>query len=82
MDIMADIVEDLRFYAEMKLTPIKIELGPCAYGEVLKQSMAHLRPGNPPCFTLFGISVEAIQTNNGWARGYKFKETSACIYTL
>ena len=82
MDIMADIVEDLRFYAEIKLTPIKIELGPSAYTEALRQSMAHLRPGNPPCFTLFGIPVEAIQTSNGWARGYRFRETSASVYTV
>ena len=80
MDILQEIIEDLRFYAEINMTPVKIELGPSAYAQVLKQSMAHLRPGNEPCFTLFGIPAEQVQTSNGWARGYKFKEISASVY--
>jgi hypothetical protein len=82
MDIMSEILEDLRFYAKMNLTPVKIELGPLAYAELFRQSMAHLKPGNPLCFTLFGIPVEQIQADNGWARGYRFGETNASIYTI
>lgn len=79
MDLMSDIVDDLRFYAEMEMTPIMIELAPAAYAEVLKQSMALLRPGNPPCFTLFGIPVTAIQSSNSWARCYRFNDTNPSV---
>ena len=73
MSVIQDIIEDLRFYEQMNLTPISIELGQLAYKEVC---MANLVLSDPGSKMLLGIPLKVISTANGWARGYRFKEAT------
>jgi hypothetical protein len=79
MSVIQDVIEDLKFYEQMNLTPISIELGPLAYKEVC---MAHLVLSDHESKMLLGIPLKVINTTNGWARGYRFKETSASAYNV
>jgi hypothetical protein len=79
MSVIQDVIEDLRFYEQMNLTPISIELGPLAYKEVC---MAHLVLSDSESKMLLGIPLKVVSTVNGWARGYRFKETSASVYSI
>lgn len=79
MSVIQDVIEDLRFYEQMNLTPVSIELGPLACKEVC---MAHLVLSDSESKMLLGIPLKVVNTANGWARGYKFKETSTSVYTI
>lgn len=79
MEIIQEIIEDLKFYSKMNLAPSSIELGPLAYREVCLACLVLRESGVEK---LLGIPLKAIDTTNGWARGYKFKESNVSVYNL
>lgn len=71
---LAQIIEDLKWYAQMNLTVERIELGYSAWCDVQMQNTQmwvryDLSPGGYP--TLLGIPITVRETANTWARSYQ-----------
>lgn len=84
--VLAQIIEDLKFYADMKLTVKAIRLGMSAWDD-LRNSGVQLviEPGHFIADSypkLFGIPVIVLSRGNPWARGYTFTETNASVFQL
>lgn len=78
MEILAEILEDLRFYREMALTPTEILLGEKVYREILQECNSRIflssATSEPSFCALFGINVRLEPKFAPWARSYRFKE--------
>ena len=71
---LAQIIEDLKWYAQMNLTVERIELGYSAWVDVQMRNTQmwvkyDLSPGGYP--TLLGIPITVRETVNTWARSYQ-----------
>ena len=83
---LAQIIEDLKFYAEMNLTVKAIRLGSSAWDDLRNcdvrlviESGYSVADSFPK---LFGIPVIVLTGGNTWARGYTFAETNASVFQL
>ena len=83
---LAQIIEDLKFYAEMGLTVKAIRLGMSAWDDLRNsdarlviESGCQVADSYPK---LFGIPVITLTRVNPWARGYTFAETNASVFQL
>jgi hypothetical protein len=78
MDIVSEIIEDLRFYQEMDLTPTEILFGEKAWREVMQEaasrSLFFFDADNVQAGKLFGVNVRLEPKFAPWARSYRFKE--------
>ena len=83
---LAQITEDLKFYAEVNLTVKAIRLGLSAWDDLrncdvrLVVESGHSVADSFP--KLFGIPVIVLTRGNPWARGYTFAETNASVFQL
>lgn len=71
---LEQIIEDLKWYAQMNLTVERIELGYSAWVDVqMRNTLMWVRydlsPGGYP--TLLGVPVTVRKTANAWARSYQ-----------
>jgi hypothetical protein len=78
MEIMQEVIDDLRFYQEMALTPTEMLLGPQAYKKLIQECSSRfvLFTESDGCWlgTLFGVAVRLEPKFAPWARSYRFKE--------
>lgn len=83
---LAQIIEDLKFYAEMSLTVKVIRLGLSAWDDLRNCDVRLVvEPGHSVADSfpkLFGIPVIVLTRGNPWARGYTFAETNASVFQL
>ncbi len=78
MDIVSEIIEDLRFYQEMDLTPTEILFGEKAWREVMQEAASRslflFDADNVQAGKLFGVNVRLEPKLAPWARSYRLKE--------
>ena len=75
--ILGQILEDLKFYAQMGLTVRTIELGHKALVDLQMRMYLNYGTSKDDYPTLFGIPVKVVNSSNPWARGYKFADTTS-----
>jgi predicted NBD/HSP70 family sugar kinase len=77
---LEQIIEDLKFYADMKLTVKAIRLGRSAWDDLRNGDVRLvIEPGHFVADSfpkLFGIPVITLHHGNPWARSYVFDEIS------
>jgi hypothetical protein len=78
MEIIQTIIEDLKFYQEMDLTPTEILFGEKAWREVMQEAASRslflFDASNVQGGKLFGVNVRLEPKFAPWARSYRFKE--------
>jgi hypothetical protein len=80
MEIVQEVIDDLRFYQEMALTPTEMLLGPQAYKKLIQECSSRFvlftESDGRWLGTLFGVTVKLEPSFAPWARSYKFKEAA------
>lgn len=78
MEIIQEIIEDLKFYQEMNLTPTEILFGEKAWREVMQEAASRslflFDADSVQAGKLFGVSVKLEPKFAPWARSYRFNE--------
>lgn len=78
MEAIQEIIEDLKFYQEMNLTPTEILFGQKAWSKVMQEAASHslflFDADSCKAGKLFGVSVRLEPKFAPWAKSYRFKE--------